>query len=52
MNQQRIAQLEEQAKNIRQLQRNAMNMRNAKQFGRLERELENIYRQIDQLRKA
>ena len=52
MNQTRIDQLEEQVKNIRQLQRNAMNMRNAQQFGRLERELESIYREIDKLKKA
>jgi hypothetical protein len=51
MENQTIAQLEETARTLRQLQRNAADMKNAEQFGRLETELENVYRKIDQLKK-
>lgn len=42
-----LAQLESQAKGLRRLQWNASQIGDAKQYGRLERELEQIYRQID-----
>lgn len=48
--QEQIAQLEAQAKNARQLQYNASRMKNASQVMRLEKELESIYRKIDQLK--
>ncbi len=49
--QERINQLHSQTLNIRRLQQSAANMRNATQYGRLERELETLYREIDKLQK-
>lgn len=49
--QNRIDHLNDQAFNIRQLQDVAMGMRIAPQFGRLESQLLEVYREIDNLRK-
>lgn len=48
---QQIENLEAQAKNARQLQYNASQMHKAGQVMRIEKELETIYRKIDQLKK-
>lgn len=48
---QQIANLEKAAAALRQLERNAFNMRNASQVGRIQKDLETIYHKIDTLRK-
>jgi hypothetical protein len=49
-NEKRIRELKAQARNIRELQQGAINTRNATQYGRLERELEKIWREVDKIR--
>ena len=50
--QEQITKLENQIANARKLAYNASQMRNAKSYGRIERQLEEMYRKLDNLLKS